>query len=159
MMVWDESKHPRAKDGKFTDGTGQSREARLEELKRIYNTGNDELFSFPFNFFGKKKNTKNIEIPNVEKAQKFNRPETSHHKRHAEEMGFDNQKEYEKAAISFFNSNRGKLYFSNARKRFYRYDEKTREFSVSSKGEIHTYMFKTSKKFLTVKLQDELVEV
>ncbi len=37
-MVWDESKHPRAKDGKFTDGTGQSREARLEKLKRIYNS-------------------------------------------------------------------------------------------------------------------------
>ncbi len=158
-MAWEEQKHPRDEDGKFTDGAGQSKEARLHKLKQIYNTEINELFSLPLNFFSKNSNTKDVEIPPVEKAHKFNRLQTAHHERHAKEMGFKNQKEYEKAAISFFNSNRGKLYFSNARKRFYRYDEKTGEFAVSSKGEIHTYMFKTSRNFLKVKLQDKLVEV
>ncbi len=157
-MVWDESKHPREADGKFTDGAGQSKQERLEKAKRIY-ASDDELLSLPLGFFSKKKSTQNVAIPSVEKAQKFNRPETSHHKRHAEEMGFDNQKEYEKAAVSFFNSNRGKLYFSNARKRFYRYDEKTREFVSSSDGMIHTYMLKSTKKFKVSFMQDELIEV
>ena len=37
-MKFDESEHPRDSDGKFTDGTGQSGEEKLEEAKRIYDT-------------------------------------------------------------------------------------------------------------------------
>ena len=47
--------------------------------------------------------------------------ETKHHQRHAKEMGFKNTKEYEKAAIEFFNSSKGKLYYSLAKNRFYKY--------------------------------------
>lgn len=67
----------------------------------------------------------NAAHPPVEKAFGFNRLDTKHHQRHASEMGFKNMREYEQAAVAFFNSDKGKLFYSHARRRFYRYDEKT----------------------------------
>ena len=86
------------------------------------------------------------------------RKNTPHHKRHAEEMGFKNQDEYERAAVEFFNSDKGKLYYSNKRERFYRYDEKTGNFAVSSNGIVHTFMRKTKKEFARTKQQEKLDE-
>ena len=40
-------------------------------------------------------------------------------------MGFKNTKEYEKVAIEFFNSDKGKLYYSEKWRKLYRYDEKS----------------------------------
>lgn len=73
------------------------------------------------------------------KAQKFNRLNTAHHQRHAKEMGFEKTSEYERAAVEFFNSEKGKLFFSEARDRYYRYDEKTKLFVSSSNG-VNSYL-------------------
>lgn len=62
----------------------------------------------------------------VPSAVKFNRLNTKNHIRHAKELGYKNQAEYEKAAADFFSSTRGKLYIDLRLKKFYRYEEKTR---------------------------------
>lgn len=91
------------------------------------------------------------------KAFTFSRPKTKHHLNHAKEMGL-NEKEYIQKSIEFFNSDNGKLYFSDARKRFCRYDGKTGEYAVSSEGRIHTYQIIANKDFERVKRQDKLNE-
>lgn len=96
--------------------------------------------------------------PKFEKATGFNRLETKHHQRHAKEMGFKNTKEYEKAAVEFFNSNNGSLYYSEAKNRFYRYDEKSKLFCSSSHGIIHTFLRYSPKKFEDIKRQDKAYE-
>ena len=63
-----------------------------------------------------------IDNPVVEKAIGFlnkERLNTRDHKAHARDMGYKNQKEYEKAGCEFFNSNQGELYFESRRKRFF----------------------------------------
>ena len=92
-------------------------------------------------------------------AYEFNRLDTAHHLRHMMELGFSNARDYERAAVEFFNSDRGKLYFSHARRRYYRYDEKTGEMAVSSDGVIHTYMRVQKRKFEKTLKQDSLEEV
>ena len=62
----------------------------------------------------------------VPSAVKFNRLNTKNHIRHAKELGYKNQAEYEKAAADFFGSARGKLYIDLRLGKFYRYEEKTR---------------------------------
>lgn len=91
------------------------------------------------------------------KAYSFNRLNTKHHISHAKEMGFKNPKEYEAAAVEFFNSDRGTLYYSNKSKKYYRYEEKTGLFVSSSDGLIHTYKFVSKKEFLRKIKQDELI--
>ena len=90
------------------------------------------------------------------KAYSFNRLNTKHHISHAKEMGFKNQKEYEAAAVEFFNSDRGTLYYSNKSKKYYRYEEKTELFAVSSENVVHTFMKRTKKQFERKILQEEL---
>lgn len=94
--------------------------------------------------------------PKPEKATGFNRLETKHHQRHAKEMGFKNTKEYEKAAVTFFNSDKGKLYYSEKWGKFYRYDEKAQLLAISSKGVIHTFWKRTQKEFERIRRQDQL---
>lgn len=86
------------------------------------------------------------------------RKNTKHHKRHAQEMGYKNQDDYERAAVEFFNSDKGKLYYSRVRDRFYRYDEKTGELAISSDGIIHTFDYRTTKEFAKIRRQEELNE-
>ena len=100
----------------------------------------------------------NAKHPPVEKAFGFNRLDTKHHQRHAREMGFKNMKEYELAAVEFFNSDKGKLYYSQARRRFYRYDEKTGFFVSSSNGLIHTFDLVSKSEFKRKMRQDDLNE-
>lgn len=92
----------------------------------------------------------------VQKANQFNRLNTAHHQRHAREMGFKSIKEYERAAVEFFNSDSGELFYSASRKRFYRYNEKTQWLAVSSHGVIHTFLKRTKKEFEKVRRQDKL---
>lgn len=66
----------------------------------------------------------------VPSAVKFNRLNTKNHIRHAKELGYKNQAEYEKAAADFFGSARGKLYMDLRLGKFYRYEEKTRLIAV-----------------------------
>ena len=99
--------------------------------------------------------------PAPEKAYGFankERQNTKNHVSHAKEMGYKNQRDYEQAAADFFNSSRGKLYYSELRERYYRYDEKTGEMAVSSNGVIHTYLKRTKKEFQRAVIQDKLDE-
>ena len=99
--------------------------------------------------------------PAPEKAYGFankERQNTKNHVNHAKEMGYKNQRDYERAAVDFFNSSRGKLYYSELRERYYRYDEKTGEMAVSSNGIIHTYLKRTKKEFQRAVVQDKLDE-
>ena len=87
------------------------------------------------------------------------RKNTKHHARHAREMGYKNQDEYERAGVEFFNSNRGKLYYSEKRKRFYRYDEKSGKLAVVSEdGTLHTYMKKSPRNFKDFIKEEKLYE-
>lgn len=97
-------------------------------------------------------------FPKPPKAYSFNRLNTKHHKDHAKEMGFKNTKEYEAAAVEFFNSDRGVLYYSEARNRYYRYEEKTGIFCVSMDGVMNTFNIYSKKKFDLIKRQDKLHE-
>lgn len=108
-----------------------------------------------------KKNAPIKSAQQPEKAYGFankERKNTRHHIDHAKEMGYKNQDEYERAAVKFFNSDKGKLYYGKARDRFYRYNDDTGEYAVSSNGVIHTYMKKTKKEFERAKLQEKLNE-
>lgn len=100
-------------------------------------------------------------IPPVEYAYGFASKEklsTKHHQDHAKEMGL-NSKEYEKVACDFFNEGEGDLYYSERRKRFYRYDRKTKRMVASSDGIIHTFMLVSEKKFETKKKEDKLWKI
>lgn len=96
---------------------------------------------------------------NVPTAVKFNRLNTKHHTDHAREMGYKNMRDYEAAAVEFFNSKKGKLYYSAARDRYYRYDEKTGHFCAASGETVHTFNIYTKKKFDKIKVQDKLYEI
>lgn len=66
---------------------------------------------------------------------------TQHHQDHAKEMGYKNQQAYELGAINFWKSGIGKLYYSSAKDKYYRYNETNRQFlSIDKDGVIHTYM-------------------
>ena len=97
-------------------------------------------------------------FPKPPKAYSFNRLNTKHHKDHAKEMGFKNTKEYEAAAVEFFNSDRGVLYYSEARDRDYRYQEQTGILCVSMGGVVNTFNVYSKKKFDLIKRQDKLHE-
>lgn len=97
--------------------------------------------------------------PPVEKAFGFHRLDTKHHQRHAREMGFKNMREYEQAAVAFFNSDKGKLYYSEKNGKIYRYDKQTRQFCASSSGLIHTFMRFSEKKFEDIRRQDNTYEI
>lgn len=142
-MVFREEVHPRDRDGKFTDkGAGVSEGKKLRKAVSIYSDEPD-------------KDAPPEKLPNPEKAVRFNRPEIKHHQRHAKERGFKNTRDYERAAVEFFNSDKGKLYYSLAKQRFYRYEERTKLFCASSHSEIHTFMLVTKKAFENKEKQDE----
>lgn len=96
--------------------------------------------------------------PTVQKANQFNRLNTAHHQRHAREMGFKNTREYERAAIEFFNSGKGVLYYSEARNLYYRYDEETGWLCICHDDVVHTLNIYTKKAFEKIKKQDKLHE-
>ena len=101
-------------------------------------------------------------IPPIEEATGFADKEhlnTSDHKRHAKEMGYKNQKDYEKSACEFFNSDKGVLFWGKRRQRFYRYDKKNGNLCVSSNGIIHTFLRYNLKKFNKIKEQEQLYEI
>lgn len=143
MAEFDESKHPRKKDGKFAP-KGKS-EQRLKELEHKYN---DNLLL---------NNTTHFK-PAVGFANK-ERLNTKDHIKHAKEMGYKNQKEYEKGACEFFNSNQGKLFWGKRRNRYFRYDKKSGKLCVSSNGIIYTFLNYNLKKFNKIKEQEQLYEL
>lgn len=97
-------------------------------------------------------------FPKPPKAYSFNRLNAKHHKDHSKEMGFKNTKEYEAAAVEFFNSDRGTLYYDESADRYYRYEEKSHMLCTSSNGIIHTFFLCTKKKFDKLRSQFNLYE-
>ena len=72
-------------------------------------------------------------------AYKFARRDTKSHKNHAKEMNM-NQREYEHAAVDFFNGEIGELYYNVKDEKYYRYDVKSRKIATCDKdGNIHTF--------------------
>lgn len=97
-----------------------------------------------------------LQVPN---ATEFNRLKTKQHLSHAKDMGFKNQKEYEKAAVEFFNGNEGKRYFGKARGEYCRYDDKTGRYAVcSNDGRIKTYFSISKKSFKRIEHQEDLID-
>lgn len=143
-MVFREEEHPRDGDGKFTDkGARVSEGKKLRKAVSIYSDEPD-------------KDAPPEKLPIPEKAVGFNRLETKYHQCHAQEMGFKNTRDYERAAVEFFNSDKGKLYYSEKRGKFYRYDEKSQLLVILSKGVIHTFGKRTQKEFERIRRQDQL---
>lgn len=146
MAEFEENKHPRDGDGKFTNKSG----SRQAEYDRTTADIERQTHKWTADRSGRS------EIP---KAQGFNRPSTKSHLAHANEMGL-NEKQYIKAAEEFFNNGVGDVFYSMARKRFYKYDSKAHIVCVvSSSGEIHTYMKVTEKRFSKIIKQDKLEKI
>lgn len=132
--MWDEDKHPRDSDGKFS-GKGQSYRANTS-----YSEIMDGAQSFP---------------KDVPTASKFNRRDTKHHTVHAKEMGFKNQKEYEIAAVEFWNKDDGETFVGTKRNDYAKYNAKTEEYAVCrNDGIIKTYYKMNRKKFEKKKQQE-----
>ncbi len=141
------------KNGRYEKDGGATAETKSEHEKAI------DIYSDTPEEDKKNAPLKSVQKPEI--AYGFankERKNTRHHKDHAKEMGYKNQDEYERAAVEFFNSDKGKLYYGNARDRYYRYNENTGEYAVSSNGVIHTYMKKTKKEFERAKIQEKLNE-
>ena len=115
-------------------------------------------------FFGHKKvkTELNFEEPLTPPKEAYGflnkeRLNTKHHRKHAEEMGFKNQDEYERAAISFWERGEGTVYISKLQPKFYKYDEKSEcLFIISPNGIIHTFMKRTKRDFSKIIVQERL---
>ena len=106
-----------------------------------------------------KSKNESFEIPEFKEAYEFNRINTRHHIRHVRELGFKNQKEYEREAVRFFNSNEGKLYYSKQRDLFYRYERKTGLFvSVNRYGCVRTFMRISKKDFEKIATKEDVCD-
>lgn len=131
--------------GKFKAKGDGSDEAK-ESLERIYNS------DYAGNDLGNKR------FPKIPKAVEFSRSNTKHHIDHAKEMGL-NMRQYVQAAIEFFNSGEGDLYFSERRQCFYKYESKTKIFAVMDReGIVHTFRLVSGREFERTKRQDKLYE-
>ncbi len=183
-MDWDESKHSRDDDGRFTDGTDMTitklkavlragydaplnsdsslNEIQLDKLYEKVKNG-DRYFRARPDFFGKKKGDNDESIPNPPKdvygfrnKALLNRPD---HVKHAKDFGFKTQKEYEDFCVRFWNSNRGNLYYAQRIKRFVRCDGLMVCF-VTVDGHISTlFEFRSKKEKETYRERDSWREV
>lgn len=115
MKEWKEEDHPRDDIGRFTKygsiipGSGKT----------------DDRFKLSLDHFGKKTKSDesddqhSVKIPPLPKeAYGFERLLSNHHQRHVVEMGLKDSKEYEKAAIDFWNNGEGNLYYCKRRGNF-----------------------------------------
>lgn len=84
---------------------------------------------------------------------------TSHHIAHAREMGYKTQREYEVAAIEFWNEGEGKVY-RGIDGNFYKYDSSDNRFLVISPGGyIRTFFVYDNNKFERKRVQLRLYEI
>lgn len=167
MAGWDESKHKRGQPGnagQFASNGGAARskddrEKTKEAIRKYSDDPARDIVEHGLETAEREEARKAKE--NVPRAMGFadkTRVNTKHHQRHAREMGYKSQSEYEKAGCDFFNSNQGKLYYGIKRKRYYRYDEKTHELAVSVDGILHTYMPMSKKEFKNTIKREQLYE-
>ena len=177
-MEWDESKHPRDKRGRFTDGKSDNLQAKTAselakeiaihlEKRKITIIDAAEKLGYkapprvPLDYFGNKEKNENgsaLQIPPKE-AFGFARLDTEHHKKHSDEMGFKDVSAYEKASIEYWNTGKGEIYFSQLTKRFYKYSvDSTRFLSIDKEGIIHTFFLLPSKDFKRKTMQERLIK-
>lgn len=177
-MEWDESRHPRDNRGRFTDGKSDNLQAKtaselakeiaihLEKSKITVVDAAEKLgdkvpFRISLDYFGKKGKIENgcsLQIPPLE-AFGFERLNTGHHKNHSDEMGFKDLSAYKKAAIEYWNTGNGDIYFSQLTRRFYKYNmDSTRFLSIDIKGNIHTFFLLPSKDFKRKTVQERLIK-
>lgn len=144
MAEFDESKHPRDEEGKFTyKGSGRQGtegEKRREAVKKYSDDPG--------------KDGKSMGLSGVPEVYDFNRLKTKHHLRHVQEMGYKNEKEYLLAAKKYWYSNEG-IYYRGIRGVYAKYNPKTGEYFICSPdGKIHSYYIVNKKKFEKIKLQE-----
>lgn len=105
------------------------------------------------------KRVKKAKVSKPSKAYGFadkKRKNSPDHLRHAKEMGYKNQDQYESAAIDFWDNGEGEVFYGNKRNRFAKYNSKTREYVVVEvDGTLRTYYKVSFKKFQNIKKQEE----
>lgn len=172
MAAWDESKHKRGQPnnaGQFVrkDGTKntlhnkEQKEKTIDSIRRYsYDPTRDiaEYGGLEDSVVQQEVRQAKEHVPRATSFADKERKNTIHHQRHAREMGYKNQDEYERAGCDFFNGDQGKMYYGIKRKRYYRYDERTHELAVSSDGVLHTYMPMSNKEFSKKIKQEHLHE-
>ena len=85
---------------------------------------------------------------------------TKDHIRHAREMGYKDQKVYERGAIDFWKHGAGDIYVCPARRRFYKYNVKTKQFvTVDTEGVVHTFMPMKNRDFEKTIVRENLYEI
>ena len=96
-----------------------------------------------------------------QKAFGFARLKTKHHNQHMVDMGFKDEASYQRAAIEFWESGQGTVYYSVLRKNFAKESpDKSKIVVVETDGTIKTYFpFKTKKARDRYLLQDRWQEV
>ena len=152
--VWDALKEKgvtqqNAEEKYSSDGMGGEHEPTEAESKRLREIGIKDgnalnEIKFPeraYGFFNKKLR---------------NSPD---HIRHAKEMGYKNQNEYEMAAIEFWDNYNAKIFYGAKRNRFAKYDYNTGKFVVVDKdGTIKTFYILSQKQFEKKKKQEVFEE-
>ena len=136
MKPWNEEEHPRDEKGRFTEKI-RAVLSRGYELP-LTSDGSLDIYRFellyghmfvkehmqiPLGFFGRQDgNDSPVQIPAPPtRAYGFasaKRRDTEHHIDHARQMGYKNQKEYQRAACEFWEHGEGTVYYSIGRKNF-----------------------------------------
>ena len=168
------------RNGALHDGkNGQFKSKSADELKNelviviedkkpvIFNPStkleDKEYARIPFDYFGKKRKQpirqyNSVDIPTCPaEAFEFSRLDTEHHNRHREEMGYKTLKDYQEGAVEFWNNGKGDIFYSKPRNSFYKYNKQTTQLLViSSNGIIHTFMYYTNNKFISLSRWEKL---
>ena len=153
-----------------SDGSSDAGQSKKQEPTKMQKIGealkeyNNKRFYIPLNFFGKR-DFSNVPIDRNPPKEVYGFASkkllnTSHHSQHMKDMGYKNSKEYEQGAIDFWKNGKGDMYYSRARKRFYKYNKQSRILIVVNKeGIIHTF-FKLGKgDFENTRKWDDLVGI
>ena len=160
MKEFDESKYKRDEGGRFSKQNKKTKgltkpnssdkidkEKSLEELERE---------TFPH----KEKEHYLKQMPKKAFGFSKDRLHTKDHERHVKEMGFKSSKEYDRAAIEFWEKADGDLYYSKRRESYYKYDKRRKWLlSIDKEGTVHTFHILTEKAFEKAKEQDECLNL
>ena len=156
MKKFDESKCKRDKDGQFAKKdtlTNQENDDTIDEEKSFEEI---ERETFPH----KAKEYYLKQMPKRAFGFAKDRLHTKDHERHVKEMGFKTSKEYERAAIDFWENSDGDLYYSKRRQSYYKYDKKRKWFlSLAKDGTVRTFHKLSEKNFKNRKEQDECLNL
>lgn len=164
MKPWREEDHPRDEIGRFTEKDDlffPQNTPYAEILRR-----ERELHRLPLDYFGQKDPPSRLtksDIPRVvygfSKTVHFNRLKTKRHITHAADMG-KTSKDYNMAAIAFWESGVGTLYACDKDRAFYQYDTASGKLLVvTADGTIRTFFSIDPKLFAKYIIQKNLREM